>query len=124
VSRVEWNAGPFLNDVTNEGKRRLTECVVLGTATAKEGMGISPSPPGGYPGVDLGTLIQNITFEVDDGPEGPVGRFGVLERTSGGKELEYALHLEMGTKNMAPRPWLTLTINQCTPQWQRILGVK
>lgn len=124
MDRVEWDDKPFIGQVMAEGKRRLRDAVAFGAATAKKNMQHSdfPSAPGEYPRVVTGTLRQNITFAVAETPKGPVGRFGVLGRTSGAKPLEYALYLERGTRRMAPRPWLTLTINQCMPEWQRIIG--
>jgi len=126
--KVSWNSGPFERQVDQNAKKRLAQAAILAVATAKENMGSSPSksknprdhissPPGGYPFSDSGWMKQNITFEVD----GMTARWGVLARTEGGKDLEYALHLETGTRHMAPRPWITLTINKCMSEWKQIL---
>lgn len=57
--------------------------------------GASPSPPGGPPGVDTGTLRASISWEA-------TGRF---ERTVM-DGVEYGVKLEDGTDRIAPRPWM------------------
>lgn len=54
------------------------------------------SLPGQPPHVDTGALISSMTYEID--PE----NLQVLI----GSPLEYALYLELGTRIMAPRPFL------------------
>ncbi len=125
--RVEWNAAPWIAALNAEMAERVKACAIEAVAVAKENMQHSdvPSAPGEYPRVDTGTLRDNITFQGPD-IEGSriVGRFGVFERMAGGKPLDYAYYLEVGTRRMAPRPWLTLTIDACWNTWKRILGVR
>lgn len=54
--------------------------------------------PGDPPNTDTGRLVQSIQFEID----GNVGYVGT--------NLVYGAWLEFGTKNMAPRPWLSVAV--------------
>ena len=58
---------------------------------------VNVSNPGDYPNTDTGRLAQSIEFAFEDG-----GRTGLV-----GSNLRYAAHLEFGTQDMAPRPWLS-----------------
>jgi (2Fe-2S) ferredoxin len=126
MSRVTWDDRVWLQAVDRELIRRVRDAVILGQRTAQEGMQFldRPSAPGEYPRVVTGWLRQNITFEVETTREAIIGRFGVFPRLPGGKPLHYALYLERGTRHMAPRPWLTLTIHACWEKWKTILGVR
>jgi len=62
---------------------------------------VSVSDPFDYPNTDTGRLVQSINF--DFSPTGSSGRVG--------SNLPYAKFLELGTKDMAPRPWLTLAVD-------------
>lgn len=55
----------------------------------------SPSAPGDYPGVDTGALINSVQTE----------RSGLKGRMY--TNMEYAMYLEYGTRNMAARPSFT-----------------
>lgn len=59
---------------------------------------VTVSPPGSPPNSDTGRLMQSIAYVVKEPQKG-------LE-ASVGTNLEYGVHLEFGTLNMAPRPWL------------------
>lgn len=56
------------------------------------------SAPGQPPATDLGRLGASITHELGADNEGLVARVGT--------NVEYALFLEVGTRHMAPRPFL------------------
>jgi HK97 gp10 family phage protein len=62
---------------------------------------VTVSNPFDYPNTDTGRLVQSIKFDFDS--TGSSGRVG--------SNLPYAKYLELGTKDMAPRPWLTLAID-------------
>lgn len=122
--RVEWNSKPFEQMVDAEAANRIRDAVVHCTAYAKDNMqNMSPAPAGGFPGIDTGTLRRNITYDIELSPRGVTGYFGVLETHDGGKPLDYALYLERGTSKMAPRPWLSLTLDGTMNDVRRILGV-
>lgn len=58
----------------------------------------SPSSPGEPPRIDTGELVNSIEAEVRQ------DRNGVTVRV--GTNVEHGLHLELGTRDIAPRPWL------------------
>lgn len=60
----------------------------------------NPSAPGEPPHLITGTGLSNIVWETNDSDEDPRARVGVKE---GGLHMAY---LELGTKRIAPRPWL------------------
>jgi hypothetical protein len=61
------------------------------------------SDPGNPPNTDLGTLVQNIQFEVD------APSLTALVGTN----LLYGKYLEFGTTNMKARPWLFPAFEKC-----------
>lgn len=123
---VKWNASGFTSAVMKEAERRLADCAAVSVAIAKENMHRlgHPAPPGEYPAIDTGTLRSNITYEVEIEPGQGTARYGVIAREAGGKPLEYAYYLEVGTSRMRPRPWLSLSFNASIPKWKKILGIK
>ena len=77
--------------------------------TVKVGMacvGDSPSPSGGYPAVDTGTLINSIFCEPDTDTS------YVVYATA-----EYAPYLEFGTSHMAPRPFFGIASTVVEPEF-------
>lgn len=56
------------------------------------------SAPGEPPAVDTGLLRASIRHEVVDEPEGPTAYVG--------SDVKYAEYLSLGTRKMAPRPFL------------------
>lgn len=63
---------------------------------------VNVSKPGDPPNSDTGTLVKSIKFDIQKA--GLVGRVG--------SNLRYAAHLEFGTQDMAPRPWLSEAVDQ------------
>jgi phage gpG-like protein len=59
---------------------------------------VNVSSPGDPPNADTGRLIQSIKVERD----------GLAYLV--GTNLRYGAHLEFGTKDMAPRPWLSVAV--------------
>lgn len=57
---------------------------------------VTASKPGEPPNTDTGTLIKSVGFNID--PNQMVGEVGT--------SLKYGKYLELGTKDIAPRPWL------------------
>lgn len=60
------------------------------------------SPPGTPPNTDTGRLVQSIKFERD--------KNAYLVGTN----LKYGAWLEFGTRDMAPRPWLSVAFARVT----------
>lgn len=64
-----------------------------------------PSLPGNPPAPDSGNLRESIHYTVDaDSGEIPFARVGT--------DVEYGKHLEFGTTNILPRPWLKPAIEK------------
>lgn len=58
------------------------------------------SAPGQAPATDTGSLVQSIAWQRQHGGY------------ASGTRLKYGAHLEFGTRNMAPRPWLRPAADQ------------
>jgi HK97 gp10 family phage protein len=68
------------------------------------------SEPGKPPNTDTGRLVQSIKMEfLNNGLEALVGT-----------NLKYGVHLEFGTKRMAPRPWLSAALKKTKKQVLKI----
>lgn len=65
---------------------------------------VSVSKPGNAPHTDTGRLRQSIKFNYKDG----VGQVG--------SNLKYAAHLEFGTEDVAPRPWLSTAVSDTSKE--------
>lgn len=65
---------------------------------------VTVSKPGDAPNTDTGRAVQSIKWEFIQRGETYVGRVGT--------NLRYLRDLEFGTKNIAPRPWLTLAVEK------------
>lgn len=68
------------------------------------------SKPGSPPNTDTGRLVQSIKFEFQDG-----GLTGIV-----GTNLKYGKALEMGTKKMEPRPWLSTAVRETKKEVSKI----
>ena len=68
------------------------------------------SAPGEAPASRTGQLRGSIEYEI------------ATDNAYIGTPLEYGLHLEKGTLNMAPRPWLKPTLIENQKEIQDILG--
>jgi len=73
--------------------------------------------PGKPPAIDIGTLRASITSEVEQHGLSIDGRVGpdvekIAEKAPVGTDVNYGLYLEMGTPNMAPRPFLRPAIKK------------
>lgn len=67
---------------------------------------VNASNPFDPPNTDTGRLVQSI--KMDFIKKGLTGRVG--------SNLKYAAWLEFGTKNMAPRPWLSLAVDNVSKE--------
>ena len=122
---IRW-FGPQVNKaVLTEARRRVLKACLLVEATVKTSMklggrtesgmlekGKKPgkintyrSKPGEIPRVQTGTLRRSITHELH--PILPIGYVGT--------QTEYAKFLEMGTRHMAPRPFLRPGLHASEP---------
>ena len=80
--------------------------------------GINPSKPGGFPHLVTRHLRKNITSEVDRIPAGS----GSVIIGRAGTNVIYGKYLETGTRKMARRPWLTLSLQKSKYKMKRILS--
>ena len=131
---VYWNPAPFKAQVQNNAAVRMRQAMTILVAYAKTeiqelGTGIH-SAPGEFPAAQSTLLRTMITMDFDIGPNSVTGYFGVIESSEGeaapgdkAKALKYALFLEVGTENMEPRPWLTLTPDAKMQEVKKVLGV-
>lgn len=67
------------------------------------------SAPNSPPNTDTGRLVNSVAVEVRD------------EDVYVGSGLEYAPHLEFGTKNMTERPWLNPALEQNRRRISRLI---
>ncbi len=81
-------------DTINEAKRSMQESPQTGKLYRHGGVDHIASSPGFPPRPDTGNLMSGLNFDT--------GRFWV----DVGATAEYAPWLEVGTRRMAPRPWL------------------
>jgi len=84
---------------------------IKGGKGGKTVYGAFPSKPGEPPHKQTGHLRRSITHEVD--------RVNLFARI--GTNVEYGRYLELGTKRMAPRPWLRRALNEMTSKVKSIL---
>jgi len=130
---TDFNPGRVIAVIDATIHARMEAAMKLAAASAMDNMqDISPSAVGDMPGIDSGTLKENIEYKVFDSPSQIVGAFGVFKDTAmnsaTGKvvDLIYALYLETGTGEpykMEPRPWLTLTVAEVWDEWKAIFSV-
>jgi HK97 gp10 family phage protein len=72
-----------------------------GTQAVRRGKNVTVSDPFEPPHTDTGKLRQSIKFDM--ATNGESGRVG--------SNLKYAAWLEFGTEKMAPRPWLSVAVD-------------
>lgn len=71
---------------------------------------VKVSRPGDPPNTDIGTAIKNIGFNVDE----------KILKSEVGTNLKYLKWLELGTKNMAARPWLITALKKVQPLLRKV----
>lgn len=94
--------------------RRLTSLKV-GVAKTNYGNAVGHrSRPGEPPYIETGTLTKSISHET--------GKDGTYFYGRVGTKHDYGWFLEVGTRNMAPRPWLRPALDNTTPRIRALLG--
>jgi hypothetical protein len=104
-AKIDRDVGRRINMAARWLQNRIREQLsrsqpTKGTGTKKRGM--EPSAAGEYPKKVLGHLRRNVQSEFD--PVEPSARVGT--------NVKYGKYLEMGTRKMKPRPWLSLAIRE------------
>lgn len=92
--------GRVLLGMTKKGKKKYG------------GYNTEPSLPGEYPRKQLGHLRRNVASEADK--HAAVGRVGT--------NVPYGRFLELGTRKMKRRPWLSRGLQETMHQLQQVLG--
>lgn len=75
------------------------------------------SAPGEYPAIQSGQLVGSLDHQMHGDRRLEFGSRGAFNRG-----FDYAVGLHEGTSKMAPRPFLTLTVNKERGAIERILG--
>lgn len=89
-------AGAML--VANDARRSVARGPKTGRMYVRRGVAHQASAPGEPPATDTGRLVTSIVSDVERDGRSVVG---IVEART-----EYAVHLEYGTRNMAPRPFM------------------
>lgn len=119
---VNVNFDKFREQVTQNAFNRVRDICVAAVAEAKTNMHRvgHPSQPGEWPNIDSGTLQRTISYDIALRGKEVTGFFGVIPWLAGGQQLGggargeergYPYWLEVGTKRMLPRPWMTFTMD-------------
>lgn len=116
--QIKWNGDEFKRHLNATVERRLALCAeaVRGEAVRSVSVPTStegPSLPGDPPHADTGKLRQSIFWKMIDKSTAIVG-----------SALKYAFWLELGTSDMAGRPFLVPALYRMRDTIARILGGK
>lgn len=122
---LEWHGDDFFKTAQKVNKQAMTKAANLVSAYAKTHMTLQGShkpskrgdnvhwsaAPGDPPAIDTGVLRASLVAEVQEVPFGVIGRVGpdigkIKSEAEPGTDVEYGLYLELGTRKMAPRPYL------------------
>ena len=87
--------------------------VIYGKGAGRSRKGLDPSLPGEPPKKVSGWLRMNIASEMD--------RARIEARV--GTNVPYGKHLELGTRKMAPRPWIRAALVRNAVELQRRFGI-
>jgi len=141
VSNVKWNGDDFKRQAQAEMVRRLERASIVVERHAKRLISVSgtgvqtktgvirkvkggpggkgktvygafPSAPGEPPHKQTGHLRRSVTHEVNN-----TKLFARI-----GTNVTYGRFLELGTKRMAPRPWLRRSLSETSAKVKQILG--
>ncbi len=128
AANYQWHGGKLQALVLAEVRRRLAVAAIVvwnhakslinveGTGKTGQGKkaklvyGAHPSAPGDPPRKQTGRLLGSVAWEVSD----LVARVGT--------NVKYGRWLELGTKTIAPRPWLRRALAEKKGQVESILS--
>jgi hypothetical protein len=120
---VNVNFDKFRESVTQNAFNRIRDICVSAVAEGKTNMhymGGTPSEPGEWPNIQSRSLQATLSYDIKLKGHEVTGFFGIIPWVAGGQQLGggaageargYPYWLEVGTKRMAPRPWMTFTMN-------------
>ena len=83
------------------------------------------STPGQSPAIDLGNLRASIMHSVEKKSLGIEGKVGpdiehLAAKTAAGTDVNYGYYLEVGTRNIEPRPYLVPALRRTGPKVEKI----
>ena len=110
---LKWYGDDVYKKIHNEQKKRVRQAAIFLEGYIKKSFGTSPSQPGEPPGVDTGRLRNSITHEIEEALWDIIGRVGT--------NVEYARDLELGNKQIKPRPYLRRAIEENKQELVNIL---
>ena len=116
---VNWYGPQVFAAMAAKAKRNLTAAATHLQNAVKRDLGRAPGPPrgapsrpGGVPHYRTTNLQKSISYEVQ-GMRAFVG----VDQT-----VKYGLHLELGTRDMAPRPFLRPALHRERARLLRIMS--
>jgi len=106
-------AARFIRDRAKEGLSRTQEVRIYGKKGKRSRKGMDPSQPGEFPKKVSGHLRIDTRKEFDK----------ELLEARVGTNVPYGKWLELGTRTMARRPFMRLTLTQNAPELMRRFGI-
>tara|TARA_R110002110_G_scaffold86024_7_gene224513 strand:+ start:95 stop:475 length:381 start_codon:yes stop_codon:yes gene_type:complete len=121
-SDFKWKPKPLIKRVKKLQASGLNKAAGFLTADIKKSF-VSPAPSraGQAPAVDTGTMKRSITWDV---PRKGIRRVGTTLQPEGNNLASYPMYLELGTKSIAPRPWLRVALARNKRTLARLLAGK
>lgn len=126
---IKWYGEKVFTEATDENVKAMSKAAIYLTNDVKNnfilqgsyreyGKGHYSSAPGEPPAIDTGTLRASIIHDVSRSSKEVTGRVGVDEdyvaaHAGAGTDVRYGLYLELGTANMAARPFLRPALIRC-----------
>ena len=114
IGNLKWYGTEIYNKIHTEQKKRVNKAAIFLESYIKKSFGTSPSQPGDPPGVDTGRLRNSIAHEIEEQLWDIIGRVGT--------NVEYARDLELGNKQIKPRPYLRRAIEENKRELVNILA--
>lgn len=115
VGRRVDAAARVLRDRAKELVSRDQPVRIYGKAAGRSRTGLDPSKPGEPPKKVTGWLRTNIRKEFS--------RALVEARVGVGVAVPYGKYLELGTRTMEPRPWLSRAVYESAGELHRRFGI-
>lgn len=98
LERFAWDSAQYALLLSGPVMANLVRRAIRVQTVAQTGWNAPPGPPGGKPGVRTGTLRRSIAWKPGADFQSPF--------VDVGSAVVYAPYVELGTKNMAARPYL------------------
>jgi len=117
--RIEWHDREVKRDTRRKAGRAVAKAAEMYRSALVEELRANstrvagPSAPHEIPHVDTGKLSQSIFVDVEETSTGAIAKVG--------SPLEYALHLERGTRKMQPRPFFVPVLIKMRHAFRRIM---